>query len=143
MNIAALILWIITAGGGFYLLTTWLRHGGPRRSPAGNSRFPPGLIFGHFALAAVGLIVWIIFVAVANSALAWTAFVLLAVVAVLGFTMLARWIPTYRALRRDRAVTASGAVGAVPAERHFPVTVVVAHGVLGAATLLLVLLVAL
>ena len=142
MNIAALILWIITAGGGFYLLTTWLRHGGPRRPPAGNSRFPAGLIFGHFALAALGLIVWIIFVAVAQSALAWTAFVLLAVVAVLGFTMLARWIPTYRA-RRDQAVTAGGAVGAVPAERHFPVAVVVAHGVLGAATLLLVLLIAL
>jgi manganese efflux pump family protein len=80
VNIAALI----TAGGGFYLLTTWLRHGGPRRPPAGNSRFPPGLIFGHFALAAVGLVVWIIFVAVAKNALAWTAFVLLAVVAVLG-----------------------------------------------------------
>jgi hypothetical protein len=140
VNITALILWIITAGGGFYLLTTWLRHGGPRRPPAGNSRFPPGLIFGHFALAAVGLIVWIIFVAVAQSALAWTAFVLLAVVAGLGFTMLARWIPTYRALRPDQAATASGAV---PAERHFPVAVVVAHGVLGAATLLLVLLIAL
>ena len=131
------------AAGGFYLLTTWLRPGGPRRPPAGSSRFPPGLIFGHFALAAVGLVVWIIFVAVAKNALAWTAFVLLAVVAVLGFTMLARWIPTYRTLRRGQAATASGAAGAVPAERHFPVAVVVAHGVLGAATLLLVLLTAL
>src|SRR6266487_4241035 len=97
MDIAALILWILTAGGGFYLLATWIAKGGARPAPTGGSNFPPALIFGHFLLAAAGLIVWIIYVATDKTALAWTAFVVLAVVALLGFTMLARWIPTYRA----------------------------------------------
>ncbi|MFH7341156.1 hypothetical protein [Streptomyces sp. KHY 26] len=61
--------------------------------------------------------------------------------------MLARWIPVYR----DRATTqapvaataSSGAGGTVPAERHFPVAVVLAHGLFAVATLVLVLLTAL
>jgi hypothetical protein len=59
MNVAALIAWIVTAAGGFYLLATWIRNGGHRRVAGASSNFPPALIFGHFALAAVGLIVWI------------------------------------------------------------------------------------
>jgi hypothetical protein len=31
MEWAALISWIVTAGGGFILLTLWLRHGGMRQ----------------------------------------------------------------------------------------------------------------
>ncbi|MFF4829432.1 hypothetical protein [Streptomyces sp. NPDC001312] len=61
--------------------------------------------------------------------------------------MLARWIPLYR----DRATAgtapataaAQGAEGAVPAERHFPLAVVLAHGLLAVVTLILVLLTAL
>lgn len=147
MDIAALILWILTAGGGFYLLVTWIAKGG-RQQPAGGSNFPPALIFGHFLLAAAGLVVWIIYVLTDKEALAWTAFVILAVVALLGFTMLARWIPTYRA--HQPALTAAGGDvettgGAVagPAERHFPVAVVAGHGLLAAVTLVLVLLTAL
>ena len=50
MDIAALIAWVVTAGGGFVLLGTWIARGGPRQAQAGASRFPPALIFGHFAL---------------------------------------------------------------------------------------------
>jgi hypothetical protein len=154
MDIAALAAWVLTAGGGFYLLATWIAKGGIR-SP-GTSRFPPALIFGHFALAAVGLIVWIIFVIAGQSALAWIAFALLVPVAGLGFTMLARWVPTFRARTAVAAggvaaggvATGAGAPGAAgaplePAERHFPVAVVVGHGLLAVVTLLLVLLAAL
>ena len=59
MSIAALIAWILTAAGGFVLLGKWISHGGVR-SP-GASRFPPGLIFSHFGLAAAGLVLWIIY----------------------------------------------------------------------------------
>lgn len=145
MDIAALIVWILTAGGGFVLLATWIAKGGARRGPGDGSRFPPGLIFGHFALAATGLVLWIIYVAVDKDVLAWLAFALLAVVAMLGFTMFARWIPTYRESQR-RAVPAGGPAAteaAGPAERHFPVPVVGAHGLLAATTLVLVLLTAL
>jgi hypothetical protein len=128
MDIAALVLWVITALGGFYMLGTWISKGGHR--DVEGSRFPPPLIFGHFLLAATGLVLWIIYVATDEDSLAWISFVILLVVALLGFTMLARWIPTYRA-----ADTGSG-----PAERHFPVAVVAGHGVLAATTLVLVLL---
>jgi hypothetical protein len=151
VDVAALILWILTAGGGFFLLATWIAKGGARRDGAG-SNFPQPLIFGHFLLAAVGLVLWIGYVASDSKGVGWTAFVLLAIVALLGFTMLARWIPTYRAMSAAPApessgiaapgggVTTASAQTAAVAERHFPLQVVIGHGVLAATTLVLVLL---
>jgi hypothetical protein len=141
MDIAALIAWVVTAGGGFVLLGTWIARGGPRQAQAGASRFPPALIFGHFALAATGLVIWIIYVATGTEALAWIALVLLLGVAVLGFTMVTRW-------RQERAAlavapTGSSAGAERPAEQHFPVPVVYLHGLLAVITLVLVLLTAL
>ncbi|MFJ8082950.1 hypothetical protein ACIQ6Y_20365 [Streptomyces sp. NPDC096205] len=147
MDIAALITWVVTALGGFYMLGTWIQRGGIRQQQSGTSRLPAPALFGHFALAAVGLVVWIIYVVADKSALAWTAFALLLPVALLGFVMLARWIPVYRDRDRGTAEAAvaadPGAEATVPAERHFPVAVVVAHGLLAVVTLLLVLLTAL
>ncbi|GGW13595.1 hypothetical protein GCM10018980_16660 [Streptomyces capoamus] len=146
MDIAALIAWVVTALGGFYMLGIWIQRGGIRQQQSGTSRLPAPVVFGHFALAAIGLVVWIIYVVADKRALAWTAFGLLLPVALLGFVMLARWLPVYR----DRATagapaTAAGpaAEGTVPAERHFPVAVVLAHGLLAVVTLVLVLLTAL
>jgi hypothetical protein len=144
MDIAALIAWVVTALGGFYMLGTWLSRGGLRQQQSGTSRLPAPVIFGHFALAALGLVAWIAYVILDKSALAWTAFGLLLPVALLGFVMLARWIPVYR----SRATAAAGTPGTtaedtVPAERHFPVAVVLAHGLFAVVTLVLVLLTAL
>jgi len=133
MGIAALITWVITALGGFYLLYTWISRGGPRKPS--TSHFPPALIFGHFSLAAIGLVLWIIYVITDSEALSWVAFVLLLPVAALGFTMLFRWLPTYR----NRATAAADP----PAERHFPVAVVGGHGLFAVVTVVLVLLTAL
>lgn len=132
MDIAALITWLVTALGGFFMLGTWISRGGLRAQPTG-SRLPAPAVFGHFALAAVGLVVWIIYLAAGGGALAWIAFILLLPVALLGFVMLARWIPVRRA----------GAGEAAPAERHFPVAVVAGHGLFAVATVVLVLLTAL
>lgn len=137
MSIAALIAWIVTAGGGFVMLGTWVAKGGTRAPRTSN--FPPALIFGHFAVAAVGLVVWIIYLFADSTALAWTAFVLLVPVALLGFTMLVRWIPSFRA----RSTAGGDAPDTAPAERHFPVAVVGGHGVLAVVTVVLVLLSAL
>ncbi|MER7505175.1 hypothetical protein AB0L05_34915 [Nonomuraea pusilla] len=126
MAVAALVLWILTALGGFYMLSVWIRRGGPR---SGQSRLPAPVAFGHLLLAATGLILWILYLAFDADLLAWIALALLVVVALLGFSMLARWIPVYRA----------GATSTAP-ERSIPVAVVAGHGVLAVATLILVLL---
>jgi hypothetical protein len=126
MAIAALITWLVTAVGGFVMLAMWISRGGHR--PGSGSRLAPGLVFGHFALAAIGLVLWIIYVIADSDALAWVAFILLLPVALLGFTMLARWIPA----------RTSGT-----AESRFPIPVVAAHGLFAATTLVLALLAAL
>jgi len=84
MEWAALIAWVLTAGGGFVLLAIWLSRGGMRQGDEGGSRIRPPLILSHFLLAATGLVIWIIYLANDNDTLAWIAFVILAVVAVLG-----------------------------------------------------------
>jgi manganese efflux pump family protein len=134
MAIASLILWVLTASGGAYLLAKWVGGGGHRESTA--SKLPPAAVFGHFALAALGLVLWIIYVVTDNHPIGWVGLALLAPVAVLGFVMLARWLPT------RRSVSAGGRPSSneeLP-ERSFPVPVVAAHGVLAVATIVVALL---
>jgi len=128
MDWAALITWVLTAGGGFVLLVLWLKNGGMQQRSSGKIR--PAVILGHFALAATGLVLWIVYLASDSSTVAWIAFALLVVVALIGFTMLGIWFSQRQ--RKDPA----------PAEQRFPVPIVGAHGVLAAATLVLVVLTA-
>lgn len=133
IGLVALITWVIAALGGFFMLGVWLRRGAARRTGGASTRLTPPLVFGHFLLAAAGLVVWIIYLVTDADALSWVAFIILLVVAVLGFTMFARWIG-----QRRRAADAEAT-----AERYFPVAVVAGHGLFAATTLVLVLLVAL
>jgi hypothetical protein len=150
MKWAALIAWVVTAGGGFVLLAIWLRRGGMRqRGEPGRPNIRPPLILSHFLLAATGLVIWIIYVAVDKDVLAWIAFAILAVVALLGFTMFAIWAQQRQ--RRGAAAAAApgepagGTAGGPnpPAEQHFPVSIVALHGLLAVTTVVLVLLTAL
>lgn len=75
---------------------------------------------------------WIIYLGTDSDGLAWTAFVIILVVALLGFTMFARWLAGV-GMRGDTAADA-------PPEQHFPVAFVFGHGLFAAATLVLVLL---
>jgi hypothetical protein len=109
MEVAALITWVITALGGFVLLARGSAGVGCGREPVADS-----------------------------AALAWVSFAILVVVALLGFTMAARWLQDRRA-----SWAAGGPPSARPPEQHFPVAVVVLHGLLAATTLVLVLLAAL
>lgn len=129
MDIAALIFWVLTAIGGFTMLGIWVSRGGAR---TGGSRLPVPVIFGHFVLAVIGLVLWIIYIFTEATALAWIAFALLLLVALLGITMLVRWISVRSA--------GAGAGATAPAETHFPVAVVIAHGVLAVITVVLVVL---
>jgi hypothetical protein len=138
MEWAALITWILTAGGGFVLLAKWLGRGGMQQGESGRIR--PPLILSHFLLAAAGLVLWIVYVLTDSDALAWVAFVLLAVVALLGWTMFFVWA---RQRQRARAGAATAtAEPPVPAEQHFPVAIVGLHGLLAVTTVLLVFLTA-
>lgn len=141
MGIAALILWLVTAGGGFVMLGTWIAKGGARQPS--DTHLPPPVLFGHFLLAATGLVIWIVYLAIGGSALAWVAFALLIPVALLGFFMLTRWIPVYRARTAAARPTTAGTADSGPAERHFPVALVAGHGLLAVVTVVLVLLTAL
>jgi hypothetical protein len=134
MKWAALITWVVTAGGGFVLLALWLKHGGMQQRDRGRIR--PPLILGHFALAAAGLVLWIVYVAVNKSTVAWIAFALLLVVALIGFTMFGIWLAQRRGRGGDVAAREE------PAEQRFPIPIVGLHGLLAATTLVLVLLTA-
>jgi hypothetical protein len=129
MSLTALVTWVLTAGGGFAMLGIWLSRGGARHP--GASRFPPTLVFGHAALATVGLVLWIAALVTGGRSVAWAAVGLALLAAVLGFGLLVRWIP----VRRGE--------GGESAEKHFPLAVVIAHGVFAVATVVLVLLTAL
>jgi len=137
MEWAALISWIVTAGGGFVLLALWLRHGGMRQRQPGRKIRPP-LILSHFGLAATGLVLWIIYVITDRDALAWIAFAALVVVALLGWTMFAIWWQR----RQVRGTVAPASTPGLPAEQHFPVSIVTLHGLLAVTTVVLVFLAA-
>ena len=137
MEWAALISWIVTAGGGFVLLGLWLRHGGMRQREGRQIR--PPLILSHFGLAATGLVLWIIYVFSDSDALAWIAFAILVVVAGLGWTMFAIWWQR----RQARGAVAPESTPGVPAEQRFPVAIVTLHGLLAVTTVVLVFLAAL
>ena len=138
----ALVTWIATAGGGFVLLAIWISRGGMRQRDRGRIR--PALILSHFALAATGLVIWIVYIASDKDALAWIALAILGVVALLGFTMFFIWAGQRQ--RREAAPAAGspleGGDAGRPAEQNFPVAVVALHGLLAVATVILVLLAA-
>jgi len=135
MEWAALIAWIVTAGGGFVLLWIWLARGGMRQGREPGLRIRPMLILSHFLLAATGLVIWIVYVFSDSDSLAWVAFVLLLVVAGLGFAMFALWYQ-----RRQRGAVREAVDPGTPAEQHFPVSIVTLHGLLAVTTLTLVFL---
>lgn len=134
MHFASLALWILAAAGGSVLLAAWLSRGGLQQRKSERTRFPPALIFGHAGLAALGLALWIVYVLTDNHMVARVAFGLVAAVVALGLTMFVRW--------RGRPPREVRSEVDRPAEDHFPSAIVYGHGLLGAATLALVLLTA-
>jgi hypothetical protein len=126
----ALVLWAGTACVGLYLLSTWLSSGGIRRQPTKVTRFPVILILAHPFCAATGLGLWAAYVATGRVPYAWTAFGAGCGSALLGFTLLTRWLP------------GTGGRHARGADQHFPGQAVMVHGLVGVATLVLVLITA-
>lgn len=130
MEIAALVTWVLTAAAGFHLLVRWLSQGGLRRQTTKVTRYPTILVLGHPALAVLALATWVAFLLTESSVYAWSAFGVLVLVVLLGFTMFTRWL------------SAEGGKHARDAEQGFPTVAVVAHAGVATLTFVLVLLTA-
>lgn len=157
MTLIALIVWILTASAGLYLLSIWLIEYDKDFHAVTATRLPPAVLSAHVTLAFGGLLVWAAYLIFDQERLAWTAFAAVVVAASLGLFMAARWIGVYQAkqafLRTNRAeegrrlAVDPGQVAVLeraphlgPPERNFPLPVVIAHGAFAAVTLTLVLL---
>ena len=140
MGVAALISWFVTAFVGLYLLAVWLIENDVSEPGTVRSRLPGPVILGHVLLALSGLVVWVIHLLSHSSALGWTALGMLVAIGALGLTMFTRWIPVHIAYVAAEAKTGRSAEFDFPAERAFPLPVVVGHGLLASTTVILVLL---
>lgn len=155
MAIAALVLWILTAGAGVSLLGSLgtarrlatgtaqpaqvraavplTADGAPPPVPRARVASPPGehplLEFAHPALAVTGLGCWLGFVFVGNRALAWTSLGLLLATLAAGLSWLAR---SALAGRRQPG-----------GPRSIPARLIAFHGVAAAGVLALTVLAAL
>lgn len=145
MPVVALITWIITALGGLYLLAIWLIEYDPDFQRAAATRLPIPVVSGHVLFALGGLVLWLMYLVTDHDIFAWGTIAVLAFVVSFGITMAVRWVGVYRAgpVRASAPMTpmsrGSGAL-AVPPERHFPVSVVIGHGIFAVTTIVLVVL---
>jgi hypothetical protein len=141
MSVVALFTWMITVFFGLILVIIWIIEYDREFQSAMATRLPVPVISGHVLLAVGGLVLWISYLLLDEERLAWAALAVLGAGAVLGLVMAARWIHVYRAYddpgpSLTRSTTA-------PPERHFPLPVVVAHGIMAVTTVVLVLYTAL
>jgi hypothetical protein len=161
MSELALLTWVVTALSGLFLLAIWLIEYDPDFQRAATTRLPVPVISGHALLAVGGLGTWVTYLITDDDHFAWTTLAILAVVVTLGMSMATRWVVVYRSTAKPAhervAAAAVGPDGAVvsgrlgdgderpreflvPPERHFPLTVVIGHGIFAFTTLALVLL---
>jgi len=140
MGVAALISWLVTALIGLYLLAVWLIENDVTRKGAAASRLPGPVILGHVLFALTGLAVWVVHLLSGSAAWGWAALGILVGIAALGLTMFTRWIPVHTAFVKAESTRGMSADFDFPAERAFPLTVVVIHGVLAVTTVTIVLL---
>jgi hypothetical protein len=137
MTIAALCTWIVTILFGLLLLVIWLMEYDREFQSAAATRLPVPVISTHALLGMGGLMLWAGYVLIDKERLAWFTLADLGAVAVLGLVMAARWIGVYRAYAAPGPSMSRGIT--VPPERHFPLPVVITHGILAVTTLVLVL----
>jgi hypothetical protein len=158
MRFAALIAWFVAALCGLYMLAVWLIENDATDQRHSVSRLPLPVIVAHVTLAVSGLVVWVTYLLLDRAALAWAALGILGGIAVLGFTMFARWIPVYRTqgvmpepvpvpvgagLEPAEPAQPAMVIQDGPPEGNFPLFIVIAHGTFAVSTVVLVLLSAL
>lgn len=135
--------WAATAAGGLLMAGLFLRHNGMSQSE--RDGIGPLRVFPHVGFAVFGFVLWIIYAITGNDTIGW-----LAVVGIGGAFLIAGTFLITRDQHRRRELArleagpgaAAGVTRArrVPAESYIPIWLASGHGLLGAATLLLVLL---
>ncbi|WP_328595066.1 hypothetical protein [Actinomadura macrotermitis] len=126
----ALVTWILAASAGLYLLLMWFANGGLRGQATKVTRFPALILVGHPSAAVLGLLVWIGYLLSGAAVYAWTAFAALLVTIAQGVLLFTRWLIGH------------GGRHARGTDQPFPAAAVVIHGLVAAATLVLVLVTA-
>jgi hypothetical protein len=114
LGFAALGTWLLDAGSGAYMLSTWIARGGLRRQRATGDRLGSVIVFTHFGMASTGLLIWASYLATQWALLGWLAIGLLMVVIGLGISTVTLWTP-FPAHRASETPAATG-VFAEPAE---------------------------
>lgn len=137
MSTVALFTWMGTVLAGLVLLVIWLMEYDRDFQTAAATRLPVPVISAHALLGVGGLVVWGFYLVTDEDPLAWATVAGLGIVALLGLVMAARWLRVYRAYAAPGP--SSARLVAVPPERHFPIPVIVIHGICAAVTLALVL----
>ncbi len=136
MGFIAAALWLSTAVVGSYMLSRTV-SGSRNAAGATVSDLPVLVSFLHPALALTGLAIFGAYLATFEESFAWIAFGVLLLVSVLGELLFHKW------LKGRRAAASSSPVRRVTAEQTIPVEVVLLHGLLAGATIVLVFVVAL
>jgi hypothetical protein len=141
--------WAATAAGGLAMAAIFLsRHG---LSQSEREAIGPLRVLPHVGLAVAGFGLWLAYAITDNDATAWAAVAAIgAAFLIAGSFLLTREQHRRADLRRlEGSPTGSGAGGMapeaagsrrIPAEHYIPIWLASGHGLLGAATLLLVLL---
>jgi hypothetical protein len=137
MSTVALFTWMGTVLAGLVLLVIWLMEYDRDFQTAAATRLPVPVISAHALLGVGGLLVWGFYLVTDEDPLAWATVAGLGAVVLLGLVMAARWLRVYRAYAAPGPSSAS--LVAVPPERHFPISVIVIHGICAVVTLALVL----
>jgi hypothetical protein len=143
MGFIVLITWFAAVLAGLYMLAVWLIENDVSGRGVRPSRLPVPVVLCHLGLAVTGLGLWVTYLVMEQKKFAWAAIGVLVGIALLGFTMFARWIPVYRDPGPTGRVQLASGEAAGPAEGNFPVAVVAVHGLFAVTTLVLAVLAAL
>jgi hypothetical protein len=146
--------WAATAAGGLVMAVIFLTHRGLSQSE--REAIGPLRVLPHVGFAVAGFGLWLAYAITDNDATAWAAVAAIGAAFLIAGTFLLTREQHRRAdLRRlEASATQSGASGSgvmaaapesgrrigIPAEHYIPIWLASGHGLLGAATLLLVLL---
>lgn len=129
-GLAALAAWLLTMGGGAFMLAGWIRRGGLH--PRGvRSRLGPAVTLGHFGVASAGPLVWIAYLVTGLTGLGWLAVSVLLATIGLGMATLTVW--TARASRDSPGASRRP-------QDELRIIIPVVHGLTASATILLALL---